>query len=130
MPVHSSGFRQRIRYLHQYFLAATYSHCRGQIRPVDSIGRSGDARKGLHLPGLYVQLYDAAGGSLDGYADVVGAHAPGFKAPPEVSPDEVMQNTELYGDGRYFTFRRVEDLRLVMEKHNGATLCRAVFHEG
>jgi len=64
------------------------------------------------------QLYEAAGGSLDGYADVVGAHAPGFKAPPEISPDEVMQNTDMYGEGRYFTFRRVEDLRVVMEKHN------------
>ncbi len=64
------------------------------------------------------KLYEAAGGSLDGYADVVGAHAPGFKAPPEISPDEVMQNTEMYGDGRYFTFRRVEDLRVVMEKRN------------
>lgn len=59
-------------------------------------------------------LYEAAGGSLDGYADVVGAHAPGFNAPPEVSPDEVMANTALFGDGRYFTFRRIEDLRNVM----------------
>ena len=66
------------------------------------------------------QLYEVAGGSLDGYADVVGAHAPGFKAPPEISPDEVMQNTEIYGDGRYFTFRRIEDLRAIMEKNGDA----------
>lgn len=59
-------------------------------------------------------MYAAAGGTLDGYADVVGAHAPGFKAPPEVSPDEIMANTTVFGNGRYFTFRRVEDLRAVM----------------
>jgi polysaccharide biosynthesis protein PslG len=59
-------------------------------------------------------VYDAAGGTLDGYADVVGAHAPGFKAPPEFSPDDVMANTATFGNGRYFTFRRVEDLRAIM----------------
>lgn len=66
------------------------------------------------------RLYTAAGGSLDGYADVVGAHAPGFKAPPEMSPEEVMANTQTFGNGRYFTFRRVEDLRAIMER-NGDT---------
>ncbi len=32
-------------------------------------------------------MYDA--GAAD-YFDVLGVHAPGFKAPPEMSPDEVM----------------------------------------
>lgn len=66
------------------------------------------------------RLYTAAGGSLEGYADVVGAHAPGFKAPPEMGPEEVMANTQVFGNGRYFTFRRVEDLRAIMER-NGDT---------
>ncbi len=65
-------------------------------------------------------VYEAAGGSLDGYADVVGVHAPGFKAPPETSGDEVMLDQETFGRGRYFTFRRVEDLRAIMED-NGDT---------
>ncbi|MCB0077765.1 MAG: cellulase family glycosylhydrolase [Anaerolineales bacterium] len=65
-------------------------------------------------------MYAAAGGTLDGYADVLGAHAPGFKAPPELSPDEVMADQETWGRGRYFTFRRVEDLRAIMEE-NGDT---------
>jgi len=30
-------------------------------------------------------MYEAMGGSSQGYFDVLGAHAPGFKAPPEVS---------------------------------------------
>jgi hypothetical protein len=60
------------------------------------------------------RLYAATGGSLDGYADVVGAHAPGFKANPELSPDEVMADTAEWGNGRYFTFRRIEDIRAIM----------------
>ncbi|MGB0385827.1 MAG: hypothetical protein ACPGWR_13485 [Ardenticatenaceae bacterium] len=76
------------------------------------------------------QLYAAAGGSLDGYADVVGAHAPGFKAPPEIGPDEVMANTEIYGDGRYFTFRRIEDLRAIMEKNGDSERQIAILEMG
>jgi polysaccharide biosynthesis protein PslG len=76
------------------------------------------------------RLYQAAGGSLDGYADVVGAHAPGFRAEPEVSPDEVMAQTDYYGDGRYFTFRRVEDLRAIMEAYGDAERQMAILEMG
>jgi polysaccharide biosynthesis protein PslG len=76
------------------------------------------------------RLYQAAGGSLDGYADVVGAHAPGFRAEPEVSPDEVMAQTAYYGDGRYFTFRRVEDLRAIMEDYGDSARQMAILEMG
>src|SRR5207237_880904 len=65
----------------------------------------------------YLQwLYDAG---LQGCSDAVGAHAPGYKAPPEVSPDEAAANPQ-YGGQRAFTFRRVEDLRHVMEQNGDA----------
>ncbi len=76
------------------------------------------------------RLYEAAGGSLDGYADVVGMHAPGFKAPPELSADEVMADQETFGRGRYFTFRRVEDLRAVMVEHGDSERQAAILEMG
>jgi hypothetical protein len=76
------------------------------------------------------QIYEIAGGSLDGYTDIVGAHAPGFRAPPETSPDEVMANTEFFGNGRYFTFRRVEDLRAIMEEYNDSERQIAILEMG
>lgn len=55
-------------------------------------------------------MYNA--GAAD-YFDVLGLHAPGYKAPPEVSPDEAA-TTEAYGMGRWFAFRHVEDMRAIM----------------
>jgi polysaccharide biosynthesis protein PslG len=55
-------------------------------------------------------MYDAGAAP---YFDVLGAHAPGYKAPPELSPQEVAESYE-YGAGRWFAFRRVEDLRAIM----------------
>ena len=52
------------------------------------------------------------------YFDVLGAHGAGFKAPPEMSPDEVANNPTYnngeMGTGRVYCFRHVEDLRRVM----------------
>lgn len=62
------------------------------------------------------QLYQAMGGNSDGYFDALGAHGAGYKAPPEMSPEEVAANKD-YGGGRWFCFRRVEDLRAIMEKY-------------
>lgn len=62
------------------------------------------------------QLYQAMGGSSEGYFDVLGVHAPGYKAPPEMSPEEAANNPE-YGGQRFFVFRRVEDLRAIMERY-------------
>lgn len=55
-------------------------------------------------------MYDAGAGN---YFDALGLHAPGFKAPPEASPDEVATREE-YGNGRWFAFRHVEDMRGIM----------------
>jgi hypothetical protein len=65
----------------------------------------------------YLQwMYDA--GAKD-YFDVLGAHGPGFKAPPEVSPEEAASNP-VYGGHRSFSFRRVEDLRAIMVANQDA----------
>ncbi len=59
------------------------------------------------------QMYQAGAAP---YFDLLGVHAPGYKAPPEMSPDEVAQKPE-YGGQRFFAFRHVEDIRRIMEKH-------------
>lgn len=55
-------------------------------------------------------MYDA--GAADAF-DVLGLNAPGYKAPPEVSPEEGAANPD-YGGGRWFVFRHVEDMRDIM----------------
>ncbi len=62
------------------------------------------------------QMYDA--GAKD-YFDVLGAHAPGFKAPPSASPADAANNPS-YGGNRAFTFRRIEDERSVMVRNGDA----------
>jgi hypothetical protein len=58
------------------------------------------------LEGMY------AAGAADAF-DVLGVNAPGYKAPPEASPEEGAE-TEEYGRGRWFVFRHVEDQRQIM----------------
>ena len=73
------------------------------------------------------QMYQA--GASD-YFDVLGLNAPGFKAPPEMSPDEVMANQEVYGHGRWFCFRHVEDLREIMVQYGDENKQVAVLEFG
>ena len=58
------------------------------------------------------------------YFDALGAHAAGFKAPPEMSPDEVAYNATYNhgepGAGRIYCFRHVEDLRRIMVENGDA----------
>lgn len=61
-------------------------------------------------------LYQAMGGSSAGHFDLLGVHAPGYAAPPETSPEEAAANPA-YGGERFFTFRRVEDLRRIQERY-------------
>ncbi len=56
------------------------------------------------------EMYQAG---VKSYFDVLGVHAPGYKAAPEVSPGDV-DNDPALGGQRFFCFRRVEDLRQVM----------------
>jgi polysaccharide biosynthesis protein PslG len=79
---------------------------------------------------FYEQMYQAMGGNSDGYFDMLGAHAAGFAAPPEISPDEAAANKAQYGGERFFTFRRVEDIRRVMEANGDADKRIAVLEFG
>ncbi len=56
-------------------------------------------------------MYEAGAAA---YFDVLGVHAPGYKAPPELDPAEAEANAEAYGGGRWFAFRHVEDMRAIM----------------
>jgi GH35 family endo-1,4-beta-xylanase len=56
-----------------------------------------------------------ANGARDSF-DVLGLHAPGYLAPPEMSPHEVQRREDL-GSQPMFSFRRVEQIRAVMEAH-------------
>jgi len=50
------------------------------------------------------------------YFDLLGVNAPGYKAPPETSPEEAATNPD-YGGQRFFCFRHVEDARAVMLRY-------------
>ncbi len=79
---------------------------------------------------LYLRrLYEAMDGSSDGHFDVLGVHAAGFAAPPETSPDEAAANPD-FGGERFFTFRRVEDLRAIQEEFGEADKRVAVLEMG
>ncbi len=69
------------------------------------------------------QMYDAGAAP---YFDVAGINAPGYKAEPELSPEEA---ADIYGS-RFFTFRRVEDMREVMETNGDADKQIAVLEMG
>lgn len=72
-------------------------------------------------------MYDAGAAS---YFDVLGVHAPGFKAPPELDPAIAANPNEGYGGGRWFAFRHVEDLRLIMLKNGDAHKQVAILEMG
>jgi polysaccharide biosynthesis protein PslG len=59
------------------------------------------------------------------YIDVVGAHATGYDI-PGVGPDDAAQT----GRGRYFSFRRIEDLRKIMLLHDDAARQMAILEFG
>src|SRR5258708_13761518 len=58
-----------------------------------------------YLEGMY-----SAG--LSDYYDVLGLNAPGYKSPPDMSPDDPSLN-----GSRWFVFRHVEDMRKIMVNH-------------
>ncbi|MBI5035302.1 MAG: hypothetical protein HZB51_32645 [Chloroflexi bacterium] len=64
------------------------------------------------------KMYDAMKNNSTGYFDALGLHAPGYKAPPEMSPDDVIKDPVLSNKepvtGRVYAFRHVEDLRKIM----------------
>jgi hypothetical protein len=70
-------------------------------------------------------MYDA--GAAD-YFDVLGVNAPGYKAPPELSPEDAEKAQ--YGGGRWFAFRHVEDIRDIMVKNGDAEKQIAILEMG
>ena len=66
------------------------------------------------------KMYDAMKNNSTGYFDALGVHAPGYKAPPEMSPDDVVKNPVFSNGepvtGRVYCFRHVEDIRKIMEQ--------------
>jgi len=56
------------------------------------------------------EMYQAGGAQ---YFDMLGLNAPGYAAPPEISPDEA-EATPAYGGFRWASFRHVEDIRTLM----------------
>jgi hypothetical protein len=73
-----------------------------------------------------IEMYEAGAAP---YFDLLGVHAPGFKAAPETSPDETAKTPELGGQ-RFFAFRHVEDLRKIMEKYGDSDKQMAVLEFG
>ena len=72
---------------------------------------------------LFLQeMYDAG---FQQYVDVVGMHAPGFSE-PQLSPDEAEES----GGQRFFTFRRIEDLRKIMVANGDAGRQVAILETG
>jgi hypothetical protein len=72
---------------------------------------------------LYLQdLYDL---DFQQYIDVVGVHAPGYSA-VEYGPDDAERD----GQGRWATFRRVEDMREIMVANGDAARQMAILEMG
>lgn len=72
---------------------------------------------------VYLQaLYDSG---FQDHVDVVGMHAPGYST-PELSPDEA----QAAGSQRFFTFRRIEDLRKIMVANGDAARQVALLEVG
>lgn len=84
---------------------------------------TGNTDAAAHRDDLYLDDMYRAG--FQQYVDVVGVHAPGF-SPPPYGPDDAERD----GIGRWFTFRRVEDLRKIMLLHDDAARQMAILEMG
>jgi len=82
---------------------------------------------------VYLERMYQAG--FNRYCDLVGMHAAGFKASPEITPEEAAsakdaEGGSLYGGERFFCFRHVEDLRQIMVKYGDAARQVAILEFG
>lgn len=110
------------------FLKASY----GAIKSVDPNAlvisggltpTSADFDQAMSDMKFFGRMYDAMGNNSDGYFDLLGVHAAGYKADPEADPGVVAQDPALTnGDPsptdakRIYSFRHVEDVRRLMEE--------------
>lgn len=72
-------------------------------------------------------MYEAGAAA---YFDVLGLNAPGYKAPPHISPDEAEIEANGWGNGRWFVFRHVEDMRAIMVANGDAAKQVALLEMG
>ncbi|MDX2161856.1 MAG: cellulase family glycosylhydrolase [bacterium] len=110
---------------------ALMAACSDAIRAVDpaailisaGLAPTGTYDQTAHPDDVYLQaMYDAG---FQRYIDVVGMHAPGYAA-PHISPAQAEAN----GSQRFFTFRRVEDLRTIMVANGDAARQVALLEVG
>jgi hypothetical protein len=80
------------------------------------------------------RMYAAMNNKSDGYFDLLGVHAAGYKAPPEMSPDDVAKNPAYNNNegagGRIYCFRHVEDIRKIMVAHGDSAKQIAILEFG
>lgn len=86
-------------------------------------------------PAEYLEAMYQAGAAAA--FDLLGAHAAGFKAPPDADPEEVARNPQLTNQDpspdelkRVYAFRYVETLRGIMEKHGDGRKQVAILEMG
>jgi polysaccharide biosynthesis protein PslG len=94
-----------------------------------------DVSAGARADVVYLQEMYAAGAK--GLFDLLGVHAAGFKAPPEMDPGEVARSAELTNNDpspeelrRTYSFRHVEDLRKIMEQNGDGDKRIAILEMG
>ncbi len=75
------------------------------------------------LQGMY------AAGAAD-YFDVLGLNAPGYKAPPETTPEDGANQALGWGGYRWNVFRHVEDMRAIMVANGDAQKQVAILEMG
>jgi polysaccharide biosynthesis protein PslG len=105
--------------------------CSDEIRAADpaaviisaGLAPTGNTDASAMRDDLYLDAMYQAG--FQQYVDVVGVHAPGFSA-PEYGPDDAQKEER----GRWFSFRRVEDLRKIMLQHGDAARQVAILEMG
>jgi hypothetical protein len=72
-------------------------------------------------------MYEAGAAS---YFDLLGLNAPGYKAPPELSPEEAADPENGYGGHPIFCFRHVENMRAIMEQYGDGAKQVAILEFG
>jgi len=105
--------------------------CSEAIREVDEdvilisagLAPTGTQDETAHRDDIYLDaMYQA---NFQQYIDVVGVHAPGFSV-PTYGPDDAERD----GQGRWATFRRVEDLRKIMLQYDDGARQMAILEVG
>ena len=105
--------------------------CSDAIRTVDpdailisaGLAPTGHYNDLAHRDDIYLDAMYRAG--FQQYVDVVGVHAPGF-SPPSYGPDDAERD----GQGRWASFRRIEDLRKIMIQYDDAARQMAILEMG